>query len=204
MIDADDEIAKCRAALDRARSRFSWWDRLTYLRVAQPSWAARDALAVFFTHRAALLATGRVTWGHTVQANSALFELGPHDLPGEVVYVADPQVPVDVQALGQVADQLYQLKGTRQIDPVFSELSTYLADEYIRVFGAKVPALISAGMPCAISTVFFSRKHLPNRVLSRRLYPIIVSDAEPRVAMVLQSRFWSEALQRHWVSPGDP
>lgn len=201
MIDPDEELARCRAAVHEARRRgFSLWERWTYLRVARPAWAARDALETFFSHRAALLAHGRVTWGHTVQANSTLFEPGFHDAPGEVVYVADPDAPVDVDALAHIAHQLYELKGTAQRDPTFSELSHYLADEHIRVFGLPVPALISPQLPCAISTIYFARKHLPDGVLCKGLYPILVSDAEPRVAMPLPSRYWSEALRRFWLS----
>lgn len=203
MLDASEELRKCRDALEKGRRRFFLWDRWTYLRISRPIWAANDKLQTFFRERSRLLKTGRVAWGYTVQANALLFEPGGDDCPGEVVYGVDPAVPVDVHALKRVAHRLYELKGTQQADPGLSKFSRYLADEYAREFGLQVPQCICDQTPYAVSTVFFSRKHLPNQVLSKGLFPILVSDTQPQVAMVLPSRFWSKNLRRFWVSHKD-
>jgi len=193
-------LRSCAENFGAAPRTISWWQRATYFRSRRPEWAAADDIQAHFRQYRQMLERGRVTWGCTVQANHRLFEEGPQDGPGEVVYVRDPARPVDLVELHRVARQLYSIKGTQQPDPLFEQLSSYLTNEKVRVFGLPVPALISPRVPCAISTTYFNRRHLPNGILSVRTYPILVAREEPWTVTVLPSRYWPEELRAHWCS----
>ncbi len=199
-VDFDLELQHCRERLGEAPRRFSLLDRIRYLRIGKPGWAYADELKRFFELRARLLECGRVTWAHLIQAKRLLFAPGRYDHPGELVYASDPSRPVALATLARVASELFSLKGTQQSDPKFAEISRYLGEETIRVFGLAVPQLVSHGAPCAVSTTFFARKHLPGGILSSSSFPILVLDEKPTAAMVIPSRFWSASLVDHWMS----
>ena len=201
-MDPTRELAVCAESIGKPPRRFPLWLRLSYLRIGAPEWVRlkHDDLERHFASTKLLLERGRLTWGCTVQANALLFQPGKHDCPGEVLYGTDPRASPSLEELGRIATELFDLKGTFQPDPAFANISEYLANERIRVFGLNVPSLVSGKTACAVSTVFFVRKHLPNGVLSYRWYPLLVLDAEPRTAMVLPSRYWSDALVTLWHS----
>lgn len=60
---------------------------------------------------------GFVTWGHIVQANTLLFNDGPGDSPGEVVYCTDRDDAVSPDVLRELAGSLAQLKNTAPSSP---------------------------------------------------------------------------------------
>lgn len=194
-------IDECIENFGPAPRRQSWWDRLTYLRVPRPRWLpanSSDGLSTLFQNLHTLFTEGTVVWGHIIQANSLLFAPGADDCPGELVYSLADTRRVDPEDLGQVAHQLYTLKGTEPEDPELAPIANYLTDEMIRVFGLSVPRTISPNLPCRISTTFFARKHLPQRRLCTSLLPIVVHPREPYVAMPLPSRYWPQPLVDWW------
>lgn len=201
---ADNILDACRARFGPAPRRFGWYDRATYLFCFPPAWAAKDDLDLYFQNRQRVLREGVIVWGHAIQANEKLLRRQPDsawggdDLPGEVVYCPDPDREVSVYALGQIAHALYALKGKPQEDARAQFFSDYLANELQRVFGEVVPETISADFPCQVSTVYFEREHLPGECLRRSYFPLLLSPTEPRVAMVLPSRYWPASLTALW------
>lgn len=194
-------IHECIENFGPAPRRQSRWDRLTYFRVPKPLWLRQrpsDGLNTLFENLPALFTAGTVVWGHIIQANSLLFQPGADDCPGELVYSLTDAQRVDPDYLGQVAHQLFSLKGTEPADPDLAPIAEYLTNEMIRVFGLAVPKTISANLPCRISTTFFVRKHLPLRRLCTPLLPIVVNPVEPYVAMPLPARYWPQSLIDWW------
>jgi len=171
---------------------------MSYLRTPRPFWAMFDDLNTYFQNHRRVLERGRITWACTVQANSVLFEPGLDNCPGEVVYVRDPSVRVDLAQLRHVAEELSRLKVAQPMEPSLVEISSYLTNEMTRAYGLPVPESISPNLPCALSTIFFDRRHLPNHMLSRKEFPVVVTDDRPFVVAVLPSRYWSERLRQAW------
>lgn len=204
---SDIILDACRERFGPAPRRFGWYDRTTYLFCFPPAWAAKDDLHTYFANRQRVLREGVIVWGHVIQANSKLFRREPNsawggtDLPGEVVYCPDPEQDVSVYALETIARALFALKGKPQEDSRKQFFSDYLANELTRVFGEPVPETISPDLPCLVSTVYFEREHLPGECLRRVYFPLLLSATEPRVAMVLPSRYWPPSLTSLWQPP---
>jgi hypothetical protein len=169
-----------------------------YHGIAEPGWAKGDDLHRFFTNAPALLRDGYVTWGHFVQANELLFAPGPHNCPGEVIYAADPRAPLPPANLEHIARALFDLKGTAPAAAEERTIADYLANERIRVFGLPVPNSFDARAPCRISTVFFERRHLPDRKLTLSYFPLLISGREDGAAMVAPARYWPPSFVRLW------
>ena len=198
-----DVLQQCVQNFKLAPRHISLWDRLWYLRIAKPFWLSKDPtdkLAVHFEHINQLLSDGVVVWAYLIQANSMLFEKGPWDLPGEVVYCIEDTRRADPLKLQQVARKLGQLKGTQPNTPDLSRIAEYLTDELIRVFGLPVPESISPDLKCRISTTYFVRKHLPLRKLCNPLIPFLVHPTNPFVATSLPARYWPPELTKWWTS----
>ena len=178
-------------------TKHSIWDRLYYLRLKRPSWIKRhkeEKLRVLYDNLENLLCNGVVIWGHIIQVNEELFESGWEDLPGEVVYSLDDRNTAKPQALSEIAEDVYRLKGEDPTDPELKPIAHYLTDEYIRVFGLEVPTVISSTLRCRISTTMFIRKHLPNRSVNFTKLPLIVHPEEPYVVLPLPYKYWSDSL----------
>lgn len=192
-------LDQCRSSFGPSPRQFSARDYKAYLRSTPPFWCLLgDDLMQFFKHQRYLLEEGDIVWGHVVQANSQLFQAGDSNCPGEVVYCTDPTRDVDLEKLSSIAMHLYGLKGKRAEDASQQYIGNYLANERKRVFGFPVPPSISPLLPCAISTVFFNRNHLPDKRLSNSFFPTLISRIQPRTAMVLPSRHWPQLFTQFW------
>ena len=199
-------LSGCIENFGEAPRRFCLRDRLGYLRLPKPLWLCLDPfdeLRTLFRNHRTLLADGKVVWGYIVQANYLLHEEGNDNCPGEIVYSLDEGNGVDHIYLGQLASELFALKGTRPSDPELLRIAEYLTDEEIRVFGLSVPSSISVAH-CQLSTTLFVRKHLPKRHLRAPLLPVVVNPKEPYVVMPLPERYWPEDLVEWWSGPPFP
>jgi hypothetical protein len=195
--DPEAALGRCQEILGPPPRKSTWWQRFTYLAPRRPSWILFDRLSRYFERFRVVFEQGRLTWGCTVQANISLFERGQAGAPGEVVYVSDPEAAVDLVELRSIADRLFELKGLPQLDPVAHRVSNYLANELERAFRLPAPRLLAQAPPCALSTVFFERRHFPDRRLSQGAFPLLVLDELDAVA-VLPSRYWGRDLVAHW------
>jgi hypothetical protein len=194
-------LAQCVAAFGPPPRTFSWRDRMTYLRVRGPRirlMLCGDALNGLFRNLGSLLAEGSVVWGHIVQANELLFEPGRRNLPAEFVFSLEDRRRVDPRYLSELAMALFDLKGTQPAEPALRPIADHLTDEYQRVFGMPVPASISPGLRCEISTTYVERKHLPGGRLIDGLLPLIVSPRQPRYVIPLPARYWPQELVALW------
>ena len=196
-------IVECIENFGPAPRTLSFWDQLTYLRIGKPLWLRMDSMDdmnVLFRHKRALLKNGRVVWGHVVQANSLMYEDEPDNCPGEIVYSLADSGKATPKYLARLASRLYSLKGTRPTDLASAKIAAHLTDEMTRVYGLKVPIILSPKVRCQISTTFFCRKHLPQRKLCKSILPIIVYPQKPFVALPLPERFWPKKLIEWWIT----
>ena len=192
-----DPLSLCAQKIDDPPRRFSFRERVSYLRLPKPLWARQDRtdkIRTIFENAASVYRNGVLVWGHVVQANMLLFRDGKDDCPGELVYSLEPNGASTPRLLASVARELFALKGTHPHDRGLAAIADYLTDEHVRVFGLPVPSTISPVTPCLVSTTFFCRKHLPNGVISNPLMPILVNPSEPYVALPLPARYWPEEL----------
>jgi hypothetical protein len=97
-----------------------------------------------------------------------------------------------------MAQTLFSLKGTQPADPSERAVADHLTNEMTRAFGLPVPAHLSAPHRCQLSTVFFARKHLPERKLSGSAVPLLVSPDGDGTVMVVPARYWPKRLVREW------
>ncbi|MCG6157375.1 hypothetical protein [Rubinisphaera margarita] len=195
-----DVLAECVAKLGDPPRRVALWRR-PYLHVSKPAWLRQnpgDKLTTLFDHLPQVYSEGLIVWGHIIQANVLMFKPGADNCPGELVYCLDRTRHVQPKYLQELAHSLFRLKGTRPEDAELAPIADYLTDEYIRVFGLKVPRSISHSVPCRISTTYFVRKHLPQRRLCKPLMPIVVLPEKPHVAMPLPARYWPKELVTWW------
>src|SRR5437868_4401050 len=128
-----DPLRKCIDNFGEPPRAVSLWDRLTYFRVSKPIWLRTnpgDKLMMHFKNLNTLFSEGIVVWGHIIQANSMMWEDGPHNCPGELVYSFDDIDRVDPEYLREVAAELYGLKGTAPSEPDLQPIANYLTDEY--------------------------------------------------------------------------
>ncbi len=195
-------IAESSANFGYSPRSFSVFDRMGYLRVKKPKWLKddpEDKMNLFFDHLSAVFKNGKVVWGHVIQANSTLFEVGTNDAPGELVYsLQDSRNCSDFLPI--VAQDLFSLKGTNPSNPELAPIANYLTDQFIRVYGLDVPRCVSSRIDCKISTTLFVRKHLPGGRLCRNLLPIVVLEDTPMVAAPLPLRYWSVPLLNWWLA----
>lgn len=184
--------------------RFRWWDRFTYLGAVRPRGIKHDPLRRWFDGLPVLLKHGRVTWGRTIQVNESLFSAGEDTgRPGEVVYVEAGVNYSSPELLEPITSALYALKGTHPDDADLCRIAEYLTDEYVRAFGWKVPRALAGSTPFRLATVWFERKHLPNRILSLPFFPLLVSPDE-ELAAVVPSRYWPPDFAQWWIHQEEP
>jgi hypothetical protein len=170
-----------------------------YLSISQPAWAKRDRLNVFFKCQKQLLITGRLSWGSIVQANNHLFNLGKIDYPADALYLLEAGKDEDPETLLMISSKCFGLKGTKPKETDLAKIAQHLTNEYDRTYELLVPPVLSWDVPCAISTIYIPRKHLPNGYLSQKLFPLIINRQEPKVAMILPSRYWPAAMVDWWI-----
>ena len=201
-VSLSDLLAKAQANFGQAPRTISNADLQGYLNVPSPQWLLQqpdDKMHVFFDHLSSVFNDGKIVWGHVIQANSSLFEAGPNDAPGELVYSLQDRDDCH-KILPLVARNLFSLKGTSPANPELAPIANYLTDQYIRVYGLPVPPCINPRLDCNISTAMFIRKHLPNNKLCRNLLPIVVREDTPMVAVPLPVRYWPDELVNWWTT----
>lgn len=167
-----------------------------YLQIPTPNWAKDDQLEGFFENQSHVL-NGRLTWGWLIQADEDLSEAGESDGLGEVVFCSKPGISAQVETLKAVAETLRGYQTTFPDHPNLKAVAALVNDPAIRKFGTPIPAKLTNSHPCAISTIYIPRKHLPEGKLSDPLFPILVSE-NPQMAMILPERFWPEAFREQW------
>lgn len=170
-------------------------DQKNYPNITAPAWVDADPFAKLFERFALLLEHGKPVWARVVQVNAELFESGNTGLPGEIIY--DPQGLLSPEQLAPIAKTLFDLRQEQEkLDPGQVEhiaIAQHLDSEISRAFGMSVPKQLSVE-PLLLSSVFFERKHLPEKILLLPYFPVLISEKCPGFAMVLPAKWWPQTL----------
>lgn len=135
---------------------------------------------------------GEIALGAVVQANELLFERGRDNCPANFIYTKEPYFIENPDELDILASELFSTKGDRGYRPSIQKLADLLADEYERIFCYKLPKDLIDNKEVYFTSVFVDRKHLPGKILSERIYPmLILPDSKPD-AMILPYWYWKE------------
>ena len=171
--------------------KLSWLARRRLRLIREPLWFAEEpnhGLGAFMAGERHLMQRGVVVPGAIVQANSLLWRPGDDAHPAELVYGLDPDVPL--AALPALAHRLYELKGTEPDEHTPRYIADYLADEYIRTRGVRLPLELAGLKDTFVSTTIVYREHLPKGHLDGSNYPVLVCPSS-HVAMILPHDLWS-------------
>ena len=200
LTDFEDIIDRSRLTFGApGKRKFGLRERLCYLHLWRPVWCNKsDGLWHVFENQWKLFKDGRIVWAHIVQANVQLFEPGTSDCPASVVFCPDDAINVGVDVLSYAARSMFALKGTLPKDPELLKIAKKVTDEYTRTFGVSVPERFSSGFELYEATTFVSRKHLPNRILSGSLFPMLIACRKPYYSLPLPSRYWPKQFADAW------
>lgn len=163
----------------------------------QPWMTPDEPLRQIIEQQGRLVKEGRVMWAALVQANSSLFVPGPSDSAAMIVHSADTYFDDHPQELLRIADTIFALKDMPQDDADLAEASRRVTDEMSREMSEPLPRGLLARHSLMTSTILVFRMHLPARVLSHRLLPILTHPATP-ATLILPACFWPEELVAMW------
>lgn len=201
MINANDiELSKKLFGEPGERS-FGFFERLFYLRIKRPIWCdATDDLYTLFENKNNLINYGNIVWGCIVQANNSLFQKGYFNCPASVVFHPDPNAHPDLNDLSSAADKMFRLKGKSPDDEHLRKIANMLTDELERSFGIPVPKEFCSSYQLYEASTFISRKHLPNGILNKGVFPMLISHCSPYWCIPLPSKYWSKSMIDYWYS----
>lgn len=190
-----DEILETRKIFDSRPE-----DHMEHDRLVPPDWMKEYGMGQFeqlFEDQDVLFSEGRVVWASLVQANTLLFDSGPHDLPAVVLYSLDEGIDSKPKLIRKVAKGLFKIKG-KQTDPDIQKFADMLKSDRTKKWKVPVPLRISNDIQCFYTTALIIRNHLPNGYLSKSLFPYLVCPEKTKVATILPSRYWSEKFFKKW------
>lgn len=135
---------------------------------------------------------GQVALGAVVQANSLLFEKGRDNCPANFIYTREPYFIENPGELMALASELFSTKGEEGYRPSIQKLADLLADEYERIFCYKLPRDLMKNKEVYFTSVFVDRKHLPTKILSENIYPMLILPDNKPDAMILPYWYWKD------------
>lgn len=171
--------------------------RADYVYPDWPQWLSHDPLDRLRGDTSTLLRSGRMVWGHIVQANRQLFEGGIGGAPLELLY--DPRGQVARQDLGVVAGALFALKGERPDAPALQVYAEHLRAERSRLFDWHTPTQGWWPYPLSASSSFVHTAQLPGGRLAFAAFPILICDACPGSVMVAPWQCWPAPVYAAWA-----
>lgn len=142
-----------------------------------------------------LFTQGEIVWAALVQANQDLFQPGPDNLPGAVLYSTDPRMDSCPNIMLQAASELFEIKGKQLENPELQTFSDALAHETGRPVNLSVPPVLTNGIPCSFTVIEFERRHLPRGILQGQLMPILIHPSTPSI-MMLPAWYWAESFDK--------
>lgn len=214
-----DILARCRRSFGEPprRLRLTKWADVAF---DPPPWLGKHpdvahlkgiAIDAWLTYEGQreLRRHGRVVWGAIVQANAMLFQPGPDDLPGAIVYSEDPHfedAPQELQAIADRISGLYQGNDDAPKPPMVPGLESVLAalasgDGSVQ--HVRLPGDITGGRAVFATYIFVPRRYLPERHLASNVLPVIVAPERTVAVTPLPQQFWPDDFVSAWAS-GSP
>lgn len=150
-------------------------------------------------HYRLLLEHGRVVWAVVAQAEDALYGHGVKDLMANTVYCDDPSSDADLDALRQVARDVFAVKNTKPADPQVAKIAGLITDEQNRALNVPLPDVMTGGRRVLFTTTLVHRRRLPTGYLADAALPIVIAPDMTPWNMLLPLRYWSPGLHGLWL-----
>jgi len=166
-----------------------------------PEWLQTDGddqLNDIFNNQRKLFQQGSIVWGQIVQANNLLFNAGNDDCPAAIIYSLDPAIDCNSHVLKKAASGLFSVKGEHVENEEMQRFSDLLEDELERQMKLHVPLFLTKNIQCYYTTIMVCRNHLPNKILSNDLFPLLVLPEQTEATMILPKQYWSDTLIQCW------
>jgi len=180
--------------------RFSIGDKLALSASKPLLMPPGDRLIMQYQHRKEIFRTGKVVWGHIIQANEKLFLPGSECLPAAWLYSLDPHFDEQVEELEDIALDLFDTKGEETGDPELQRFADTLADEYERIMSLPIPKSVTGGRDVTYTVGNVHRRFIPTGRLAQSFFPLVVAPSITPATWILPSRWWSEPLVAMWRS----
>lgn len=166
-----------------------------------PAWLKPpDPTCNIFKHRSQIVRDGEVRWAHIVQANNHIFAPGNIDRGAQVIYA--PNADISLYNLSIIAGAAFALKNTQPSDPLELKLANMLTDEYERALDWIVPKSLTAGIDVITTIVIVPRSQTPGGLLAVPYFPIF-ADPQTRMALMIPSRYWPNAMCKAWETEAE-
>jgi len=200
--DFQKAINECRAAFGNAPREFSMY-REWRNKIPKPFWLLLENDQCYneiLCQQSHLLKRGSIIWGGIIQANSALFSKGSFNHPAAAIYSFDQNVDKSPEVISFIASQLFSYKGMQASNPEIQTFSDKLADEIETDLKLKIPEELTEGVDCFYTSILVHRNHLTNKVLSMKVFPLLVNPEETKATMILPFKYWSKSLINLWCA----
>ena len=197
----DKILSYINKKMGRTPRRFNILDKWSWFKQDKPDWLwQNDDIRISVNNWEKVFTHGKITWGHIIQANRLMFQQSTANCPGEILIWHEKTKAFDPDSFSLVAEKLYELKGYSKFldEPDEKEFANYLEDEHIRTYGMRVPESISDNLDLRVSTIFFQRRHIPDGVVKRSLFPILYLEDDPMVIVMVPYKFWPKEFLSHW------
>jgi hypothetical protein len=161
----------------------------------------RDPLRNFLRDQDLLRDYGRVVWGHLVQANNALYEPSNRAVrPAVLLYSPDSYFDNRVELLGDLASELYDLKGNNAGDPELDRFVAAITDEMARAPRLLLPNSLCDGKEAFFATFLVQPSHLPVGYLAKGMFPVVICPERTEAVMILPAPYWPKELCDWWAT----
>lgn len=195
-------LIACRKNFGKSPRKFSLYRRWKN-KMPMPQWV-RDCndkrFEEIFMNQSLLLQEGQIVWGRVIQANELLFSPGAQDHPAAIIYSLDKRLDRDPDILEVAASLLYQLKGENTDSPELQIFADKLTDEMVTDLKLPIPLELTEGLECFYTCIMVHRSHLPNRILSMGLFPLVVYPTKTDATMILPCHYWPSFFVDLWKS----
>ena len=101
---------------------------------------------------------GEFALGCIVAANNKLFKRGLLDLPGYIIYTFDEYYEENMEELERLADEVYDLGGTKQKNKLLKKRAYLLEEMMENDFGIRLPLEMTGGREVFFSSIMLNRK----------------------------------------------
>jgi hypothetical protein len=170
-------------------------------RPRRPDWLSTESpLYEAYRDRALLLEQGQVVWGHVVQANEELLSPGRDPFPAALLFSLDPAYADRVGNLGEIAKQLFELKGYEVDDQQMDRFASAITDETTPLLNERVPLESPASTEILYTSIVIDPRNLPQRHLVLSWFPILVAPTLSRGCTIVDRRYWSSFLRSFWTA----
>jgi len=181
---------------ERKKIRF-YFD--SYTQLSKPSWMLTvkdDRFESTYRDQRILIKEGRIAFACIVQANTLLFKPGKHNCPAAMIFSEDTFFEEHPNKLGDIASQLFTIKGATCDDEELQMFSDILADEKVTLFNYKVPEKLAYGKKVFFTSFMVHREHLPEGYIDFSYFPALICPEKTEASIILPSRYWAYEFRR--------